>query len=86
MKEKIELMLKVYRARLEKANKPPVDHVVGLQTEAQIGILEMLLIYANEEAAQHSVQRTGLVCTCPGKPTENYIVGSECNVCGLPRR
>ena len=46
MVEKIKMMLIVYRERLEKANTPPIDHVLGMQTEAQISILETLLIYA----------------------------------------
>ena len=49
MKEKIELMLKVCRERLEKAQRPPIDHVLGLQTEAQISVLENLYIYAVQE-------------------------------------
>lgn len=49
MKEKIELMLKVYRERLEKAQRPPIDHVLGIQTEAQIAILESLYIYVMQE-------------------------------------
>jgi hypothetical protein len=49
MREKIELMLKVYRERLEKAQRPPIDHVLGMQTEAQISILESLYIYALQE-------------------------------------
>jgi len=49
VREKIELMLKVYRERLEKANRPPIDHVLGLQTEAQIAILESLYIYVLQE-------------------------------------
>ncbi len=49
MKEKIELMLQVYRERLEKAQRPPIDHVLGIQTQAQIAILESLYIYALQE-------------------------------------
>lgn len=52
MKQKIELMLRVYRERLEKTNRPPIDYVAGLQTEAIIGILENLYIYAMQEEAQ----------------------------------
>lgn len=49
MTEKIKLMLKVYRERLEKVNRPPIDYVLGIETQAQITILEMLYIYALQE-------------------------------------
>lgn len=48
MKKKIELMLEIYRERLEKANKN-FDHVEGIRLEAQISILETLYICAIEE-------------------------------------
>ncbi len=57
MKEKIELMLKVYRERLEKAQRPPIDHVLGIQTEAQIAILESLYIYVMQEEGRGLTQR-----------------------------
>jgi hypothetical protein len=57
VKEKIELMLKVYRECLEKAQRPPIDHVLGLQTEAQISILESLYIYALQEGGRGLTQR-----------------------------
>lgn len=49
MKRKIELMLQVYRERLEKANQYPINYVLGMQTEAQIAVLESLYIYVLQE-------------------------------------
>lgn len=49
MKQKIELMLKVYRERLERASIPPIDYVLGMRTQAQISILEDLYFYALQE-------------------------------------
>ena len=58
MLEKIELMLKVYREKLEKINNPPIDYVEGLRVSAQISVLENLYYYAQQESAQHSVKPT----------------------------
>ena len=60
MKSKIELMLNVYRERLEKAQRPPIDYVLGMQTEAQIAILESLYIYALQEEARANNACSGL--------------------------
>ncbi|MFA6176341.1 MAG: hypothetical protein WC765_07165 [Phycisphaerae bacterium] len=49
MKKKIELMLRVYRERLEKLSTPPIDYVEGVRVSAQISILETLYIYAQQE-------------------------------------
>lgn len=44
-KEKIELMLKVYREKLETASQTPADHTACIQLEAKIGLLEDLYYY-----------------------------------------
>jgi hypothetical protein len=62
VKEKIELMLQVYRERLEKAQRPPIDHALGLQTQAQIAILESLYIYALQEEERGLTQLAPDVC------------------------
>ena len=84
MKEKIELMLKVYRERLEKAQRPPIDHVLGIQTEAQIAILESLLIYAmQEETRANKVLHAG-VAICEDCKKNPALEGcSVCAECGL---
>ena len=84
MKEKIELMLKVYRERLEKAQRPPIDHVLGIQTEAQIAILESLLIYAmQEETRANKVLHTD-VAICEDCKKNPALEGcSVCAECGL---
>lgn len=48
-REKIELILKVYREKLEKASETPADHVACIQLEAKIGILEDLYYYFLQE-------------------------------------
>lgn len=49
MKEKIELLLKVYRKKLEEINIPPIDYMEGIRVNAIIGILEHLYVYALQE-------------------------------------
>ena len=66
MREKIELMLKVYRERLERAQRPPIDHVLGLQTEAQIAVLENLYIYAVQE-------EPATPCPICGRVDDNHL-------------
>ena len=49
MKEKLELMLSVYREKLEKAQIPPIDYVACIRLEAQINLLENLWFYARQQ-------------------------------------
>ena len=84
MKEKIELMLKVYRERLEKAQRPPIDHVLGIQTEAQIAILESLLIYAMQEETRANKVLHADVAICEDCKKNPALEGcSVCAECGL---
>lgn len=48
-REKIELMLSVYREKYEKAGMPPADHPKCVELQAQIGILETLYYYFLQE-------------------------------------
>ena len=51
MKDKIELMLKIYREKLEKAESlPHADHAEALRMQGAINVLEMLYIYALQES------------------------------------
>jgi hypothetical protein len=49
MQKKLELMLSIYRERLEKASIQPIDFVEGIRCEAIIGVLENLYYYALQE-------------------------------------
>jgi hypothetical protein len=49
---KIEQMLKVYRARLEKINEPPIAYVEGIRVSAAISILEDLYYYALQQPVE----------------------------------
>ena len=52
MLEKLELMLKVYREKLERVNIQPIDYMEGVRLSAQIALLENLYYYAHQEAAK----------------------------------
>jgi len=56
LEKKIELMLSIYREKLEKANIPPVDYVAGIRLEGQIDLLENLYYYARQQQPAPAAQ------------------------------
>ena len=53
---KIELMLKIYRERLESASRQPIDFIGGLRAQAQIDILELLYIHAVKNGYKPAIE------------------------------
>lgn len=49
MKDRITIMLSVFRERLEKAEQQPIDHVEAIRLEAKISVLEQLYYYIIRE-------------------------------------
>ncbi len=56
--EKLEVMLKIYREKLAKAETAPLDYALCLRLSAQVSLLEDLWFLARQSAAQHSVKPT----------------------------
>ncbi len=48
--------------------------------------LELSTLIDGLEKSRSKKNNTATYCSCPGRPVKRYKRGSECNICGLPRR
>lgn len=58
MQERLESLMQLYKDKLKRANESN-DHAIALKHEGAVGILDTLLIYADQDAHEEKKGSTG---------------------------